>query len=405
MSRLNILWATDHCCYDGILHAGGRLFLNVIPRLDPRRFRIIPCMIRSSDEVRAIFEDSPLDVTIFDKRRFDITTILTFYRLIKKEKIDVLHLHCYGTSTYGRIAGMLTGVPCIIHDYDTDFYFPYSWYLAAIDRLLAPMTAGAIASAPLVREFTVKRRRVDPQKVRLMFHPVLPARYEPVPKEDILAARETLGIPENAKVVGALTKLAPERGNELLLEAAKEVLRVAPNTVFLFVYSPTEFHRLPRGYSAATHAIGRDKNRTALEARARDLGIEKNVRFFETVDISNAVAACCDLIAAPFLSDRFSCARLLDAMAQGKPIVGTRLGEQREIISDGVNGYLAEPDAGDLSAKILAVLTDQNKLATLEKGAKKLAKKHHIDNFVQELEDWYTDLAKEGGQEAFSRQH
>ena len=396
MSRLNILWATDHCCYDGILHAGGRLFLNVIPRLDPDRFRIIPCMIRSSDEVRAIFEDSPLDVTIFDKGPYNVTTALTFYQLIKREQIDVMHLHCYGTSTYGRIAGRLTNVPCVIHDYDTDFYFPYSWHLATVDRFLAPATAGAIASAPLVREFTVKRRKVDRQKVRLMFHPVLPERYEPAPKEDVLELRAKLDIPENAKVVGALTKLAPERGNELLLDAASEVLQVLPDTIFLFVYSPTEFHRLPRGYSTGTHRIGRDKNRAALEAQARALGIEKSIRFFETIDISNAIAACCDLVAAPFLSDRFSCARLLDAMAQGKPIVGTRLGEQREIIEDGINGYLVEPDVKEFSTKIITILSDPDELANLEKGAKKLGQKYHIDSFARNLEDWYSALANTG---------
>ncbi len=257
MSRLNILWATDHCCYDGILHAGGRLFLNVIPRFNPDRFRIIPCMIRSSDEVRAIFDDSPLDVTIFDKNRFDVTTSLTFYQLIKREKIDVMHLHCYGTSTYGRTAGLMTGVPCIIHDYDTDFYFPYSWYLATVDRFLAPATAGAIASAPLVREFAVKQRKIDRQKVKLMFHPVLPERYKPASKEDVHEVKAKLDIPENFRVVGALTKLAPERGNELLLDAAREVLRILPSVRSPRSTTQTSPPRTPRwrrsGVSLSCH--------------------------------------------------------------------------------------------------------------------------------------------------------
>jgi glycosyltransferase involved in cell wall biosynthesis len=351
-------------------------------------------MIRTSDEVRAIFDKSPLRVNVFDKGRFDVTTIGTFYRLIKREKIDVMHLHCYGASTYGRIAGLLAGVPCIIHDYDTDFYFPYSWYLALCDRLLAPATAGAIAAAPLVREFMIKRRRIDRQKTRLMFHPVLPERYEPASRADVLAVRARLGIPGHSRIVGTLTKLAPERGNELLLDAAKEVLQVLPDTIFLFAYTPTEFHRLPQGYSPDTHTIGRDKNRAALEAQARALGIEKNIRFLETVDIPNAVAAACDLIAAPFLSERFSCARLLDAMAQGKPIIGTKLGEQREIISDGENGYLAEPDAGDLGKKIGVALSDPNRLAELGKGAKRVAQKYHVDSFVRELQDWYAALVQ-----------
>jgi glycosyltransferase involved in cell wall biosynthesis len=199
-----------------------------------------------------------------------------------------------------------------------------------------------------------------------------------------------------------LTKLAPERGNELLLDAAREVLRVLPDTIFLFVYTPTEFHRLPQGYSTETHLIGRDRNRAALEVRAKGLGIEKSIRFLETVDVSNAVAAACDIIAAPFLSERFSCARLLDAMAQGKPIVGTKLGEQKEIISDGVNGYLAEPNAKDLGLKIITALSDPKRLAELENGARRTAQKYHMSTFVNDLEAWYTNLSKPGGQEALA---
>ena len=161
VSQISIMWVTDHCCYDGILHAGGRLFQNVIPRMDPERFRVVPCMIRSSEPVRKLFEESPLNVNIFDRGRFDLRTIGTFYKIFKREKIDVAHLHCYGTSTYGRIASIFTGTPCIIHDYDTDFYFPYPWYLESFDRLIAGRTAGAIASNPMVQEFTIKRRHRD----------------------------------------------------------------------------------------------------------------------------------------------------------------------------------------------------------------------------------------------------
>jgi glycosyltransferase involved in cell wall biosynthesis len=394
VSRLNVLWCTDHCCYDGILHAGGRLFENVIPRFDPERFQIFPCMIRASDAVRALFEAGPLDVNIFDRNRFDFRTVGTFVRLIRKHKIDVLHLHCYGTSVYGRLAGMWAGVPRIIHDYDTDFYFPYPWYLGEIDRVLAPFTDGAIASNPLVREFTIQRRHVSPERVRLMFHPVLDDRYAPVPEERVREMREKLDVPAGARIVGALTKLAPERGNELLLEAAKQVVAEHPEAIFLFVYSPTEFHRLPRGYDPSKQLIGRDRNREALETRARELGISKNVRFFETVDVPVEVEAALDVSVAPWLSERFSVARLLDALPKGAPLVAADVGEPRAIVEHGVNGFLVEPTAEALAAKVSLLLADRELHARLSEGARRSAQRYHIDTFVRSLEDWYTELAK-----------
>ena len=110
-SKINVLWVIDHVCYDGNLHGGGRLYWNVVPQFDQNRFRIIPCFLRSSDEVRQLFEKSPAPVTIFDKGKYDLTTLLSFLRVIKKERIDVMHLHCYASSAFGRLAGAITGVP------------------------------------------------------------------------------------------------------------------------------------------------------------------------------------------------------------------------------------------------------------------------------------------------------
>ncbi len=394
--RLNVLWVTDHCCYDGVLHAGGRLFRHVIPRFDAERFRIVPCMMRTTDEVRAVFDRSPVKVTVFEKGKFDATAVLSFVRVVRREGIDVMHLHCYGTATYGRMASWITGVPSIIHDYDTDHYFPYRWYLRAADRLLAHVTRGAIAATPLVRQFMVGKRRVDPGKIRLMMHPVLPGKFEPVAEDEVRKMRARLQIPPGAKVVSALTKLAPERGNDFLLRAAREVGSRIPGTVFVFVYSPTEFHRIPRGYSPDTHTIGRVATRRELEALAQELGIHANIRFLETVDVPDAVEACSDVIVAPFLNERFTCARLLEAMAKGKPLIATDLGEQREIVKPGVNGYRVEPgNVRELADRLVAVLSDAGELARLGAGGRSVAEEYRIDRFVDRLEKWYVELARE----------
>lgn len=107
MSRINVLWVIDHVCYDGSLHGGGRLYWNVLPRFDPDRFRVVPCLLRANETIREVFKESPVPVRILDKGKYDPTTLMTFLRLIKEEKIHVMHLHCYGASTFGRLAGLL----------------------------------------------------------------------------------------------------------------------------------------------------------------------------------------------------------------------------------------------------------------------------------------------------------
>jgi len=233
---INVLWVIDHVCYDGSLHGGGRLYSDLVPRFDPRRVRVVPCLLRASDEIRRVFDASRVPVRILGKAKFDPTTLWMLLRLIKQERIDVLHLHCYASSTFGRIAGLLAGVPAIIHDYDTEVYFPYPAYLNLADRWLAPATSCAFAASPMVREFLIHRRRITPARIQTMFHAIPPERFVPVTPERVRHWRGVLGAGSHTRIIGTLTKLGPQRGNDILVRAASEVLRRHPDMLVVIAY-------------------------------------------------------------------------------------------------------------------------------------------------------------------------
>ncbi len=397
MRPINVLWVIDHVCYDGSLHGGGRLYWHVLPRFDASRIRVIPCMLRASSEIRRVFANSPVPVRILGKSKFDPTTLWTFLRLIRTEHTDVMHLHCYGASTFGRLAGLLTGVPTVIHDYDTEVYFPYPWYLGIADRALAWMTQGAIAASPMVRDFLVRKRRIPTERIHTMFHAVPMEKYAPIPNKRVARVRERLGVGGLPRLVGTVTKLGPQRGNEYFLEAAAAVLQALPDAVFLLIYKSTRFHRLPNRQYVGISTAATGDLMAELTRFAKRLGIEKSVRFIESPDDVDALVAACDLLVAPFLSERFSSANLLEAMALGKPIIATNMGEQREIIHDGVNGYLVSPgEEKELAERILRVLTRPGELQRLSRQARAIAERHSVDAYVQALQDLYTELAMNG---------
>ena len=397
MSRINVLWVQDHCCYDGSFHGGGRLIWNVVPRFDPNQFHILPCVIRADEPVRKAFAKSPVPVRILDKGRFDPTTLWTFLRLIRKENIHVMHLHCYGTSMFGRFASLVSGVPTVIHDYDTDVYFAYPWYLGIMDRMLAPRTGKAIAASPMVKDFFVRKRKVDPERVHTMLHAIPMDKYNPIRPEKVQKLREQLGAASSTRIVATVTKLGPQRGNEYLLKTAAEVLKAFPNVLFLVVYKPTHFHRPPEPKYVAPSRVHDESRVSDLKALARGLGIEENVRFIDRLEDSDEWVSACDFIVAPFLSERFSSVHLLEAMARGKPIVATDMGEQREIIQDGVNGYLVSPgDVKDLAERILEVLADPGQLDRMSRQARAKSEQYSVDMYVQRLQRLYQELATHG---------
>jgi glycosyltransferase involved in cell wall biosynthesis len=397
MSPINVLWIIDHVCYDGSLHGGGRLYWNVVPRFDSNRFRIVPCMLRAGETIREVFAHSPVPVKILDKGRFDPTTLWTFLRLIREENIHVMHLHCYGASTFGRLASLITGVPAIIHDYDTEVYFPYPWYLRAADRLLAPTTPSAIAASPMVRDFLMRKRKIGRERIRMMFHAVPAEKYAPVSRERVQAIKGLLGINGRTKIVGTLTKLGPQRGNEYVLAAAAAALKVFPELLFLILYKPTYFHRLPNQSYVPVSGADIQGKAMDLEGLAGTLGISKNVRFIEWPENVDEWISACDLIVAPFLTDRFSSVNLLEAMAMGKLVISTDIGEQREIIQNGIDGFLVSPgDVEGLAEAILQILTKPEALDQMSRRARAKAEQYSADAYAENLQRLYAELAASG---------
>jgi glycosyltransferase involved in cell wall biosynthesis len=394
VAPINVLWVIDHVCYDGSLHGGGRLYREVLPRFDPEQVRVVPCMLRADPTIRRLFADSPVPVHVLGKGKFDPTTLGALLRLIKDADIHVMHLHCYGASTFGRLAAFMTGVPAIIHDYDTDVYFPYPWYLWVSDRLLAPVTRAAIAASPMVHGFLARRRRIAPDRIVTLLHAVPRAKYRALAPERRRAVRAGLGLDDATPVVGTVTKLGPQRGNEDLLRAAALTLETVPDAVFLVMYKPTYFHRLPsRRYVEAPRA---DTARRAadLHALVRELGIEKSVRLVEWPDDLDEIVAACDVMTAPFLSERFSSVSVLDAMAMGKPVVATDVGELRLVVRHGVTGYLVPPgQVAELAAAIARVLGSAAERDRLGAQARVEAEQYSADAYVRRLAELYRGLA------------
>lgn len=398
MKPLTVLWVIDHVCYDGNLHGGGRLYWNLLPRFDATRVRVVPCLLRASPEIRELFAKSPVPVRILDKGKLDPTTVGTFLQLIRQEQVDVMHLHCYGASTFGRLASALTGVPAVIHDYDTEVYFPYPSYLWLADRLLAPVTRRAFAASPMVREFQIRRRGIDGSRIQMMLHAIPAEKFAPVSDARMAQARTAARIGPEDRVAVTVTKLGPQRGNEELLDAVAVAVKTVPTLRLVLAYKPTRFHRLPdKRYVDVSQT---DQARaTELEARLRRLGIERHVRLIEMTKAADidALIAIADVFVAPFLSARFSSVGLLEAMALGKPVIATDLGEAREFIRDDVNGYLVaagQPDA--LARRLAGLLSDPSALSRLSRGARETAQAHSVETYVKDLQTLYGTLARGG---------
>jgi glycosyltransferase involved in cell wall biosynthesis len=97
--------------------------------------------------------------------------------------------------------------------------------------------------------------------------------------------------------------------------------------------------------------------RAAVEARARALGLEQEVRITGLLQDVRPFIAAADALALPSRTEALSLAAI-EAMALGRPVVHADVGGGAEIVDHGRNGFLFPPGDTAALADCLARLAD-----------------------------------------------
>jgi glycosyltransferase involved in cell wall biosynthesis len=402
MSPLNVLWVIDHICYDGAIHAGGRLYWHLIPAFDPARVRVHPYFLRAKPEVLEAFRGAPVRVPNLDKGKYDPTTLTTILALCRRHRIDVMHLFCHASSTFGRAVAAVTGIPTVIHDFDSEVYFPSPAYLGAVDRVLARFTGHALAASSACRDYMCEKRRVPAGRIDVLAHAIPVERFSLAARleRERDALRRGFGWAPEDVVFFTPTKLGIDRGNEYLLRAFARVAAERPQARLVLWYKPTYYHRVPKEYANLPGLHDVPGMRRALEALADELGLAGRVELVEAggpAEQPDRWYAACDALVAPFLHARFSSVDLLEGLAHGRPAIATALGTQRELLGQGVHGFLVPPGDEDALAAAIRRLVDEPTLrARLGDAAATLARGWGVDVWADRLAGIYERLAAGG---------
>ena len=167
-NTIRVLQICDHLGWEGSrMHGVKRLFAWMIPRFDPARFEVSLVSLRKKDLSEETLDALGIDITYLHKSKFDPATLPALLKIIDRKKIDVLHLHGYGATTFGRMAAAMRGIPAILHEHANLTDTP--WFQKIADRLLERYTDIAIAVSKSTADFVVKARLVQPEKVKVVY--------------------------------------------------------------------------------------------------------------------------------------------------------------------------------------------------------------------------------------------
>jgi glycosyltransferase involved in cell wall biosynthesis len=146
--------------------------------------------------------------------------------------------------------------------------------------------------------------------------------------------------------------------------------------------------------SDARLLIGGDgEDRSALQRQARSLGLTERVEFVGAVSEPATFYRQLDLFVLPSLDEALGLV-LLEAMASGLPVVGTRVGGIPEILEDGAQGLLVAPaDSRALAGAIRALWSDPLRRSRMGEMARQQALRFDIGRTAKELQAAYEELA------------
>jgi len=369
-----VLLVNDHLGWNGnVIHGVARLFLQWMPAFDARRYHVIVCVLRKKDSLSEHFEQRGIQVRFLAHGRFSPLTLWSLLKIIREEKIDLMHVQGYGASTFGRLAKILTGTPVVVHFHDDSPYYP--WVQRIADFILARFTDAAIAASNRVKRFCSETGRmagIDITKTVVMPNCVSLNEFQALDPNEILAEKKRLGLSSNSKIVGTVTRLYDSKGNRYVLEAAVQVLEFSPNTTFLIV--------------------GDGPLRQDLETLSKRLGIDDRVVFTGfSKDVARLLAIFDVMVFASWKAEGTPLA-VLEAMAMGKAIVATDI---VEIIEDGVTGLLVPPkDSRAIGRCVISCLTDEDLAKRLGKNAKEESQNYSVDAYVSKLQSIYDQVVQ-----------
>jgi glycosyltransferase involved in cell wall biosynthesis len=351
------------------MHGVKRLFSWMIPRFDRERFNVSLVSLRRKDLSEETLDALGIDITYLERSKFDPLTLAAMLRLVDEKRIDILHMHGYGATTFGRAAAALLHIPTILHEHANLTDTP--WFQKIADRALQPYTDIALAVSGSTAEFVVHARQIPRHKVRIV--------YLGVPLEDfsrersaaeVAEARRELGIGPDEIAVGTVTRLHDSKGNSFLVDAAARVVVERPGTRFFLV--------------------GEGPLLVELEAQASRLGLGDRFVFVGfRRDVARTLSAF-DLSVFPSLWEGTPITAF-EALAMGKPIVSTDADGLLDILTQDRDAVIVpKRDAAALADKIVWAIDHPDARARLGAEARITGRKYDIEVFVRKMERLYT---------------
>jgi len=332
-------------CVDSFEEAGTELnTVRTAERLDRTRFDLrVVCL---STRGRLIERYRALDIPI---EPFEIGSLFKppplsqarrLVRYLRSEKVQVFHAHGIYDNVFGVPVARWAGVPAVLASRRW-WKTPVRAELGPFNRLSYRLSHGVLANSSGVARILTDEDGVPDDRVHVIPNFVEESAFQPPPQDWIRAQRAELGVPDNARLIGAVARLRPEKDHAMMIRAFAQIADRHPEVHMVFV--------------------GDGPAEEGIRALIGELDLSHRVWLAGKRDSRPSWHSLFDVSLLGSTSEGFPNS-LLEAMAQGNALVATDVGGVPDAVEDGSNGLLVAPGNPHAFAKALTKVLDDDTL-------------------------------------------
>ena len=311
----------------------------------------------------------------------DFVAVWKLWRTIRRGRYDVVHTHSSKAGIVGRIAARLAGVPVIVHTaHGWGFNRHQPWYAywlyVWLERLCARFTSAIVVVGTSNRDEGLALGIGRADQYRLIRSGIEVATYRDtsISREE---ARQRLGLPLDAFVVGSVGRFCEQKAPLDLLAAFEAVARQHPRARLVFVGDGPQAAELQAAIAWAH--LG---DRVHLAGLRRD--VPELLRAFDVF----ALASRWEGLPRVFPQ----------ALAAGLPIVATRVAGAPDAVVPGETGWLVEVgDIEGLATRLRELAEDPAQARRMGQAGLARVEEFSARRMVDQLADLYQELATRNG--------
>lgn len=356
----------------------------LMANMDSNKFRHILICSHDFDEKNYVgIADSIIQIDMCNAISLskDTAAIKEVRKIIKDISPDIIYCHSSKAGGIGRLAAIGLNIPVI--------YNPHGWafcmvgsklkrivYLT-IEKILAHFTNKIVAISNYERLIAIQHRVEKIENIQTIFNGIdlKSIHYQ---LEHCNVSRESLGIPEDAYIVGMVGRISKQKAPDTFVRMASEIKQVIPEAWFMIV--------------------GDGDEKEDINSLIKSEGLDNC--FTITGWVSNPLSYAYLFNQAVLLSrwEGFGLV-LAEYMALSKPIIATATNAIPDLITNRVNGILVDVDNYKQAANAVYDIYKDKEMKNrfVDNGEMRVKAFYDISRTAIEHEDMIVKICKRGG--------